>query len=101
MIDLTFYDGDGKAVRAFAFATFDEAKTHAEAVLRETPAAQLRRINVMIDAATIEEGDKVRWHCHQNGSPVAVIDCEFSRKVAAYRRGRDGAPGEVHLRVLI
>jgi len=101
MLDLTFYDGEGNPARAFAFATFDEAKAYGEAVLRETPAAQLRRFNQIVDAATIEQGDKVLWHCHQNGSPVVVIDCEFSRKMAAYRRGRDGAPGEVHLRVLI
>lgn len=101
---LTIYNESGKAVRVLPFEregwqTFEEGKRWAEELLRLTPKRQCDRFDTFVDGAVIEDADSVIWHCHQTGSPVAVIDCDYSRRVAQYQKSREAAPGEVHLHV--
>lgn len=104
-LTLTLYNESGKACLIFAFdsqwKTIEEGKAWAEQILRLTPKRQCDRFDTFVDGAVIEDADSVIWHCHQTGSPVAVIDCDYSRKMREYQKSREAAPGEVHLHVRI
>jgi len=102
-LTLNFFNESGDLVMTLIWdrnwTTFDQGREWAEQVLRLTPKKQFDRFGTFVDASTIEDGTRVVWHCHQTGSPVALLSCDYARRAEAYRASKEPAPGEVHLYV--
>ena len=102
-LTLNFFNESGDLVMTIIWdrrwTTFDQGRDWAEQVLRLTPKKQTDRFGTFVDGATIEDGTRVVWTCHVTGSPVALLDCDYSRRAAAYRASKEPTPGEVHLYV--